>query len=148
MRLIELKVTNEDREKIKKRKDGDKEIKDGIFGHVELLRRLLEISPNCKTTSDLNQLLCISRKLQRIEDKENPVLEICETEWVWIKKILDHDKWPSFGPHFFRKFAEVIEVVDGAKMQETEPVINIDSKKRKLENEEKQIQMLGYSTLT
>ena len=115
-RYINLKVTDEDRENIKKRKDGEG-VKDGLFGQAELLRRLLEVSPKTKTNSDLMQLLRISRKLDKFEGEKDPVLEIAEDEFEWVKRILDHDAFGSYGPPLLRRIGELLEAVTGAKTE-------------------------------
>src|SRR3990167_11045654 len=116
MRYLNLKVTDEDCENIKKRKDGEG-VKDGLFGQAELLRRLLEVSPKTKTNSDLMQLLRISRKLDKFEGEKDPVLEIAEDEFEWVKRILDHDAFGSYGPPLLRRIGELLEAVTGAKTE-------------------------------
>lgn len=117
MRYIELKVTDEDRENIKKRKDGVDGVKEGLFGQAELLQRLLEVSPKTTTMSDITSLSRICRKLEKIEGDKSPVLEIGEDEWSWVKKILDHDKFASYGPQLLRKIGDLLDVVMEAKSE-------------------------------
>jgi hypothetical protein len=117
MRYIPLSVTTEDRERIEKRRAGDEKLKDGLFGQVELMRRLLEISPNCKWMTDLTQLLRINRKLEKIESEVSPVLELPEDEWGWVKKILDHSEYSKYGPQFVKIFGELLEAIIEAKTE-------------------------------
>lgn len=120
MRYINLKVTAEDRARIKARGDGEEQFKNGIFGQVEMLRKLMEFSPKCTGMSDLTQLVRMTRKLEKIEDSENPVLELPEDEWEWAKKILDHDQYSKYGPQFIHVFGELLEAVTEAKTERSE----------------------------
>jgi len=117
MRYIKLKVTGEDRERIKARSEGDAATKDGLFGQVEILKRLLEVSPKCTGMHDLTTLLRLSRKMEKIVDDKEPVLEIPEDEWTWVKKILDHDQYGKYGPNVMRAFGELLESVENAKQE-------------------------------
>lgn len=117
MRYICLKVTVEDLAKTKARQDGNEQFKDGLFGQVELLRKLLEVSPKCTSMADVLQLTRIARKLEKLEGFENPVLELPEDEWQWVKKILDHEKYQTYGAHLMRLFGELLETITEAKTE-------------------------------
>lgn len=123
MRYMQLKITAEDRNKISKRTNGDEQFKTGIFGQVELLRRLLELSPKCTKMADVTQLMRINRKLDNIEDDDPPVLELPEDEWNWVKTILDHDKYSTYGPHLMKIFGGLLEVICDAKTEQINAVI-------------------------
>ena len=114
-RYIHLKVTDEDREGIRKRKDGEEGAKAGLFGQVELLRRLLEISPKMKTNSDLMQLLRITRKMETIENDKEPCLEIADDDYGWLVKMLEHDAMGSYGPQLLRRIGELLETIEDSK---------------------------------
>lgn len=111
MRYVQLKVTDEDREKITKRGAGEEQYKTGIFGEVELMRRLLEISPKVTKMEDVTRLLRITRRLEKIEDSKDAVLEIPDDDLDWVKKMLDHDKWNTYGPNSIRIFGELLEKI-------------------------------------
>ena len=117
MRYICLKVNPEDREKIEKRRAGDEKLKDGLFGEVELIRKLLEVSPKVMKMDDVTRLLRITRKLEKIEDQEHPILEIPDDEWEWVKGILNHEKYGTYGPQFMRTFGELLEAILEAKCE-------------------------------
>ena len=117
MRYIELKITEEDRENIRKRKDGAEGARDGLFGQVELLRRLLEVSPKMKSNTDLMQLLRIGRKMEKVENDKEPVLEIGQDEHDWMAKILEHDSMGTYGPPLLRRIGELLEAVTEAKTE-------------------------------
>lgn len=117
MRFINLSVTEEDRENIKKRKDGVEGAKDGLFGQVELLRRLLEVSPKTTGMTDVSTLFRITRKMEKIEEEKAPCLEIGEDEWQWIRKILDHDKYSAYGAPLMNRIGELLEAVTEAKTE-------------------------------
>lgn len=116
-KYINLKVTDEDRENINKRKDGIDGVKDGLFGQVELLRRLLEVSPKMKTNSDLMQLLRINRKLEAIEGDKEPVLEIAQDDYEWATKMLEHDSFGTYGAPLLRRIGELLEAIKEAKTE-------------------------------
>lgn len=115
-RYIPLKVTDEDRENITKRKNGEG-VKEGLFGNIELLRRLLEISPKMKTNTDLMQLLRLNRKLDAIEGEKEPVLEIAQDDYGWLTKMLEHDQMGTYGPPMLRRIGELLESVTEAKSE-------------------------------
>jgi len=114
MRYIQLRVTDDELEKIEARSTGDKELKDGVFGQGELLRKLLEMSPKCTKMADVTKLVRVSRKIEELSGN-NPVLEVAEDEWDWIKLVLDHDKYAQFGSNFLKIIGETLEAVENAK---------------------------------
>ena len=123
MRYIVMSVTKEDQETRKKRADGAEEFKGGLFGQLELLRRLLEISPKCTKMADVTQLRRVDRKMEKIENDVDPVLELPQDEWDWIKGALDHDKYSSYGAPLMRRIGDLLEAVTEAKT-EKEPKLH------------------------
>ena len=121
-RYIHLTVTDEDRENITKRGNGEGE-KAGLYGEAELLRRLLEISPKCTKMEDVTKLLRITRKIEKIENEKEPVLELPDDDWGWVRGILDHDKYSSYGPPLMRRVGELLENITEAKT-EKEPKLH------------------------
>lgn len=118
MRFITLTVTDEDRGKIQKRREGEDQYKNGLFGQVELMRKLLEVSPNVKKMEDVTQLLRIGRKIEAVESEKNPVLELHEDEYNWVLKVLSHDQYASYGAQFMRTFGELLEAIQEAKTED------------------------------
>ena len=116
-RYIHLKVTDEDREGIQKRQAVEGGATPGLFGQIELLRRLLEVSPKMKTNSDLMQLLRITRKMEAIENDKAPCLEIAQDDFDWLKKMLEHDSMGTYGPPLLRRIGELLETVTEAKTE-------------------------------
>ena len=115
MRHIKLMVTDDDRAAITKRDEGKEETKGGLFGQAELLLRLLEVSPKCTKLSDITQLLRINRKIDEIKNQESPVLELEEGEWTWVKTILDHDKYQTYGAPLLHRIGELLENIEETK---------------------------------